>query len=132
MLEALKQSPEPRELKDIAKKYLVGIIGNIRHDRKMAEELQQQQQQRNGVTGVTNGGGGRGGGQMRHQGRGQGQLANGIQTPNARAEAMAIAAGSELVNGIEREDSNPRNRVNGSGGGADERDHQDAMVIDLT
>lgn len=127
MLEALKQSPEPRELKDMAKKYLVGIIGNIRHDRKMAEE---QQQQRNGVTGATSGGGGGGGGQTGHQG--QGQLANGVQTPKARAMATATAVGSELVNGIGREDRNPGKRVNGSGGGADKREHRDAMVIDLT
>ena len=49
MLEALKESPEPQELKDMVKKYLVGIIGNLRHDKKVAEEkkresLQQQQQ----------------------------------------------------------------------------------------
>lgn len=49
MLEALKSSPEPQELKGFVKKYLVGIIGNLRHDKKIAEEKkresQQQQQQ---------------------------------------------------------------------------------------
>ncbi|KAL8951657.1 MAG: hypothetical protein Q9222_002385 [Ikaeria aurantiellina] len=49
MLEALKGSEESREYKELVKKYLVGIIGNLRHDKKVAEEkkreaLQQQQQ----------------------------------------------------------------------------------------
>ena len=49
MLDALKTSPEPREYKEMVKKYLVGIIGNLRHDKKMADErrresLQQQSQ----------------------------------------------------------------------------------------
>lgn len=38
MLEAVKSSPEPQEIKDFVKKYLVGIIGNLRHDKKIAEE----------------------------------------------------------------------------------------------
>lgn len=47
MLEALKASPETQEVKDQVKRYLVGIIGNLRHDKKIAEEkkrdaLQQQ------------------------------------------------------------------------------------------
>lgn len=47
MLEALKQSEESRENKELVKKYLVGIIGNLRHEQKMSEErkresLQQQ------------------------------------------------------------------------------------------
>lgn len=51
MLEALKASPDTQEVKDQVKRYLVGIIGNLRHDKKIAEEkkrdaLQQQQQQR--------------------------------------------------------------------------------------
>ncbi|KAL9000589.1 MAG: hypothetical protein Q9169_000882 [Polycauliona sp. 2 TL-2023] len=50
MLDALRQSEEPRENKELVKKYLVGIIGNLRHDQKLAEErkresLQQQAQQ---------------------------------------------------------------------------------------
>ncbi|KAL8684011.1 MAG: hypothetical protein Q9186_000041 [Xanthomendoza sp. 1 TL-2023] len=50
MLEALRESEEPREMKEQAKKYLVGIIGNLRHDQKLAEErkregLQQQSHQ---------------------------------------------------------------------------------------
>ncbi len=50
MLEALKASPDTQEVKDQVKRYLVGIIGNLRHDKKIAEEkkrdaLQQQQQQ---------------------------------------------------------------------------------------
>ncbi|KAL8893024.1 MAG: hypothetical protein Q9215_000029 [Flavoplaca cf. flavocitrina] len=49
MLEALRQSEDPREYKDLVKKYLVGIIGNLRHEQKLAEEkkresLQQQAQ----------------------------------------------------------------------------------------
>ncbi|KAL9030888.1 MAG: hypothetical protein Q9196_001031 [Gyalolechia fulgens] len=38
MLEAVKRSPEPREVREFVKKYLVGIIGNLRHDKKIAEE----------------------------------------------------------------------------------------------
>ncbi|KAL8804704.1 MAG: hypothetical protein Q9182_002396 [Xanthomendoza sp. 2 TL-2023] len=50
MLEALRESEDPREMKEQAKKYLVGIIGNLRHDQKLAEErkregLQQRLQQ---------------------------------------------------------------------------------------
>ncbi|KAI4145892.1 MAG: hypothetical protein LQ341_002239 [Variospora aurantia] len=50
MLEALKSSPDTYEAKGQVKKYLVGIIGNLRHEQKLAEEkkresLQQQQQQ---------------------------------------------------------------------------------------
>ncbi|KAL9597606.1 MAG: hypothetical protein Q9219_005045 [cf. Caloplaca sp. 3 TL-2023] len=37
MLEALKSSPDPQEHKDLVKKYLVGIIGNLRHDQKVTE-----------------------------------------------------------------------------------------------
>lgn len=38
MLEAVKSSPESGEVKEFVKKYLVGIIGNLRHDKKIAEE----------------------------------------------------------------------------------------------
>lgn len=51
MLEALKSSHDASEAKSQVKKYLVGIIGNLRHEQKVTEEkkresLQQQQQQR--------------------------------------------------------------------------------------
>lgn len=42
MLEALKSSPDPQALKDQVKRYLVGIIGNLRHDKKMAEEKKRE------------------------------------------------------------------------------------------
>lgn len=38
MQEAIKHSPESPELKELAKKKLTGIIGSIRHKRKMEEE----------------------------------------------------------------------------------------------
>ncbi|KAL9603975.1 MAG: hypothetical protein Q9179_002003 [Wetmoreana sp. 5 TL-2023] len=47
MLEALRSSPDASELKDTVRKYLVGIIGHLRHDKKMEEkrksEILQQQ-----------------------------------------------------------------------------------------
>ncbi|KAL8848736.1 MAG: hypothetical protein Q9221_006280 [Calogaya cf. arnoldii] len=42
MLEALRQSEDPREYKDLVKKYLVGIIGNLRHEQKLAEEKKRE------------------------------------------------------------------------------------------
>ncbi|KAL8940694.1 MAG: hypothetical protein Q9216_002681 [Gyalolechia sp. 2 TL-2023] len=45
MLEAVKSSPEPQEIKEFVKKYLVGIIGNLRHDKKMAEERKRDSMQ---------------------------------------------------------------------------------------
>lgn len=50
MLEALKASPAEAGSNETVKKYLVGIIGNLRHDKKKKmedkrrKELQQQQQ----------------------------------------------------------------------------------------
>ncbi|KAI4228932.1 MAG: hypothetical protein L6R36_001264 [Xanthoria steineri] len=48
MLEALKQSEESRENKELVKKYLVGIIGNLRHEQKMAEERKREGLQQQG------------------------------------------------------------------------------------
>ncbi|KAL8732186.1 MAG: hypothetical protein Q9166_002933 [cf. Caloplaca sp. 2 TL-2023] len=42
MLDALKKSEEPRDMKDQAKKYLVGIIGHLRHEQKLAEEKKRE------------------------------------------------------------------------------------------
>ncbi|KAL8775017.1 MAG: hypothetical protein Q9209_000496 [Squamulea sp. 1 TL-2023] len=49
MLDALRKSEDSREMKDQVKRYLVGIIGNLRHEQKLSEErrresLQQQAQ----------------------------------------------------------------------------------------
>ena len=38
MHEALKHSPEPLELKELAKKKVTGLIGSIRHKRRLEEE----------------------------------------------------------------------------------------------
>ena len=40
MNEALKQSPEPIELIEIARKKVVGLIGNLRHRKKSEKEAQ--------------------------------------------------------------------------------------------
>jgi len=47
LLETIKQSNEPHELKDRAKRYIVGIIGDLnnRKKKKAAQALQVQQQQ---------------------------------------------------------------------------------------
>ncbi|KAL8862594.1 MAG: hypothetical protein Q9178_001092 [Gyalolechia marmorata] len=48
MLEAIKQSEDSRELKDQVKKYLVGIIGNLRHEQKLTEEKKRESLQQQG------------------------------------------------------------------------------------
>lgn len=47
LLETIKQSNEPRELKDRAKRYIVGIIGDLNNRKKKAaaQAVQAQQQQ---------------------------------------------------------------------------------------
>ena len=45
MLEALKESDAPREEKEVVKKYLVGIVGNLRHDKKVEQQKRERQQQ---------------------------------------------------------------------------------------
>ncbi len=43
MQEAMKLSPESSELKELAKKKITGLIGSIRHKRKLEEEAKQSQ-----------------------------------------------------------------------------------------
>lgn len=43
MQEAIKHSPESPELKELARKKLTGLIGSIRHKRKMEEEAKEGQ-----------------------------------------------------------------------------------------
>lgn len=38
MLEALKDSPEPQEIKDIAKKTITGVIGHLRQKKKKKQD----------------------------------------------------------------------------------------------
>lgn len=40
MLEAIKQSPEPREIKELAKKKITGILGDINQRRRRAKEAE--------------------------------------------------------------------------------------------
>ena len=46
MIEALKQSPEPQELKELAKKRIVGIIGDLNQRKRKKQEAKQRDQQR--------------------------------------------------------------------------------------
>lgn len=55
MLEALKGSPDDREHKDMVKKYLVGIIGNLRHDKKMEQQKRESLLQQQSFTPQSNG-----------------------------------------------------------------------------
>lgn len=40
MLEAIKQSPEPREIKELAKKKITGILGDINQRRRRVKEAE--------------------------------------------------------------------------------------------
>lgn len=42
MVEAIKQSPESRQVKDAAKKKVVGIIGDLNQRRRRAKEMQER------------------------------------------------------------------------------------------